>query len=235
MDIYLFTMILNWLWYIFSILFVLYRFTSFFTYVYGFFKFLGKLFEGLIYFKNQSFNSFNYTIVDDLEQGELYTRRNKTVFQKVQDTWNGLFSSGYNIPQNKPLIPLTTTTREAPDSFFRMAKPDLRDSSTMTLDSDYFLHTKTHSKETQNENENVVIQKEEINKFHNTTFNKHLYLYMKDNQSTISNVNVEIDDFHSVGYSETVNEWMDNEKTKNSSKNKLQLHDSLYDSLGVYY
>lgn len=239
MDIYLVTMVLNWLWYIFSILFILYRFTSFFSYIYGFLRFLGKLFEGVIYIKNQSYNYINpnYSIVNaddsDLEQGELYVRNDRTVLQKVRDTWNGLFSSGYNInTQNvsKPLIPLVTTTRE---SYF---KPNLRDSSTMTFDdSNYFLHTNTHSKENIDNNLNIHSKENIVNlsKFNSQNampaFNKHLSIFIKDSTSTISNINAEVDDFQSVGCSEAVNDWINNEKIKNS-KTKLPLNNSLDDS-----
>lgn len=41
-DLYLFNTIINVIWYIFTILFVLYKFTSFFTYIYGFVKFCTK-------------------------------------------------------------------------------------------------------------------------------------------------------------------------------------------------
>lgn len=59
--------IINSIWTFFSILFVLYRFTSFFTVLYGFFKFCTKLFNGLIYIKNQiktyiiNRNTYSYT------------------------------------------------------------------------------------------------------------------------------------------------------------------------------
>ena len=42
-------------------------------------------------------------------------------------------------------------------------------------------------------------------------------------------VNAEVDDFQSVGCSEAVNDWVNNEKIKNA-KNKLPLNNSLDDS-----
>ena len=45
--------IINIIWYIFSILFVLYKFTSFFTYIYNFGKFLGKLTQNIFYVKDR--------------------------------------------------------------------------------------------------------------------------------------------------------------------------------------
>ena len=52
-DLYFVTSIINIIWYIFSILFVLYRFTSFFSYIYGFLKFSAKFLQGFVYIKDQ--------------------------------------------------------------------------------------------------------------------------------------------------------------------------------------
>ncbi|NBP13888.1 hypothetical protein EBU95_05730 [bacterium] len=42
-DLYLFNTVMNTIWYIFTILFVLYRFTSFFSYIYNFLRFCANL------------------------------------------------------------------------------------------------------------------------------------------------------------------------------------------------
>lgn len=52
-DIIFVTSIFNIIWYIFSMLFVLYRFTSFFTYIFNFGKFLGQLGKGIFYIKDK--------------------------------------------------------------------------------------------------------------------------------------------------------------------------------------
>lgn len=52
-DFYFITSVINMIWQIFTILFVLYRFTSFFNMLYNFTKFIGRLFKGLIYIKDQ--------------------------------------------------------------------------------------------------------------------------------------------------------------------------------------
>jgi hypothetical protein len=54
-DIYFVNTIFNIIWYIFSILFVLYKFTSFFSYIYNFGKFLGQLTQGAFYIKDRVF------------------------------------------------------------------------------------------------------------------------------------------------------------------------------------
>lgn len=53
MDFYFFTSFVNMIWQIFTILFVLYRFTSFFSMMYNFLLFVGKLFKGVVYVKDQ--------------------------------------------------------------------------------------------------------------------------------------------------------------------------------------
>jgi hypothetical protein len=53
MDFYFLTSLINMLWQIFTILFVLYRFTSFFSMMYNFMLFLGKLLKGAVYIKDQ--------------------------------------------------------------------------------------------------------------------------------------------------------------------------------------
>lgn len=53
MDFYFITSFINMVWQIFTILFVLYRFTSFFSMMYNFILFLGKLLKGVVYIKDQ--------------------------------------------------------------------------------------------------------------------------------------------------------------------------------------
>lgn len=52
-DIFFVNTVINIIWYIFSILFVLYKFTSFFSYIYNFGKFLGTLTQGAFYIKDR--------------------------------------------------------------------------------------------------------------------------------------------------------------------------------------
>lgn len=60
MDIYLFSAIANVVWYCFTILFLLYKFTSFFTYIYNFIIFSGKLFNGFKWIGNKIHNFIMY-------------------------------------------------------------------------------------------------------------------------------------------------------------------------------
>lgn len=53
MDFIFFTSVVNLIWQIFTILFILYRFTSFFSMMYNFILFIGKLFKGVTYIKDK--------------------------------------------------------------------------------------------------------------------------------------------------------------------------------------
>lgn len=75
-TLYLFNTILNVLSTTCTMLFLLYRFTSFFSYIVGFVKFCGRLFNGVVYVKNKIVNyyyPYDYTSIqcseEDLEEG----------------------------------------------------------------------------------------------------------------------------------------------------------------------
>ena len=89
MDLYLFNTVINTIWYIFTILFVLYKFTSFFSYIYNFIKFCGKLFTWIKYIYDQIViylqkkRGYKYTLLNDLESQTTQTR--KTYFQQIKE------------------------------------------------------------------------------------------------------------------------------------------------------
>ena len=85
-DLYLFNTIINTIWYIFTVLFVLYRFTSFFNYIYNFVKFCSKLVSGVNYLFNK-FTTYikypnNYTY-SELES-QTNTLPQPTFFEKCR-------------------------------------------------------------------------------------------------------------------------------------------------------
>lgn len=53
MDLFYFGAVFNLVWNIFTILFVLYRFTSFFTYMFGFIRFCGRIASSSTYYFNR--------------------------------------------------------------------------------------------------------------------------------------------------------------------------------------
>ena len=97
---YLFNVILNICSTIFTLLFLLYRFTSLFTYIYGFIKFCGKLIKSCFYVKNkiQSFRSgYIYT---SLSQNDSQSNTFKNVaYKKIKSVYNYFFpkKKEYNI------------------------------------------------------------------------------------------------------------------------------------------
>jgi len=111
-DLYLFNTIVNTVWYIFTILFVLYRFTSFFSYIYNFSRFCGKLFTGVHYiYTLTTKNFYRYQNIDVESQ-----IRPKSTFEKFKETckkkWAQLFgkSSATSIPKYETVFPLVETT-----------------------------------------------------------------------------------------------------------------------------
>lgn len=91
-DIYFLQTILNIIWTIFSILFVLYRFTTFFSYILNFIKFLGKITNGILYVKNQvslklGFQNNSYTQLPESSN----TVKNKTVIQHIKSKFSSLY------------------------------------------------------------------------------------------------------------------------------------------------
>lgn len=71
-NLYLINTILNICSTTFTLLFLLYRFTSLFSYIIGFIKFCGKLFNGIIYLKNLTVNYY-YNRTSQITQDTTYT------------------------------------------------------------------------------------------------------------------------------------------------------------------
>jgi hypothetical protein len=96
-DLYLFNTIINTIWYIFTILFVLYKFTSFFSYIYNFVRFCGKLFNGGYYLydqiriylrKRRGYTNLSSNDVEAQDTEYLLPNQNvqhKTLFQTCKD------------------------------------------------------------------------------------------------------------------------------------------------------
>lgn len=90
MDFYFLTSLVNMFWQIFTILFVLYRFTSFFSMMYNFVLFLGKLLKGIYYVKDQISLYISrrrgYSYLNNDEINGLPNRRpNNSWFTKIKE------------------------------------------------------------------------------------------------------------------------------------------------------
>lgn len=106
-DLYLFNTIINTIWYIFTILFVLYRFTSFFSYIYNFVRFCGKLFNGIYFVYDQiriyirKRRGYVYLQSDDIEAQDRdillpdQNFKHKTLLQKCKDYFSKQYDYYY--------------------------------------------------------------------------------------------------------------------------------------------
>ena len=88
-DFYFVTTLVNMIWQIFTVLFVLYRFTSFFSMMYNFIQFLGKLLKGVIYVKDQIALYISkrrgYSFLNEEELNGMPRRQTKSFWQKSYD------------------------------------------------------------------------------------------------------------------------------------------------------
>jgi hypothetical protein len=119
MDLYLFNTIINTIWYLFTILFVLYRFTSFFSYIYNFSKFCYKLWNGIVYLIEQV-NTYlkkrrGYIYLDDNEHDvDLLlpdqNQRHKSIMQHIKESFSNTYNSIYNRFFKPKIIPSKTNT-----------------------------------------------------------------------------------------------------------------------------
>jgi hypothetical protein len=103
-DLYLFNTIINTIWYIFTVLFVLYRFTSFFNYIYNFIKFCSKLFSGVTYLINKVNTYINYP--NNYTYSELESQINTpkpTFFQKCKTYIKSFFYKTQSTNHNQNL------------------------------------------------------------------------------------------------------------------------------------
>ena len=101
MDFFFISSLINMIWQIFTILFVLYRFTSFFNMIYNFVLFINKLFKGVFYIKDQISIYINkrrgYSYFTENEMNESSTHP-KSWFTKLKEWVFGQRSPSQNIP-----------------------------------------------------------------------------------------------------------------------------------------
>ena len=118
-DLYLFNTIVNTLWYLFTILFVLYKYTAFFSYIYNFVKFCGQLFSGIshiykyIYnFRSNRFdiesqnNNVPVTLDGNVGNKTLYQKCKNYISKNYNYYYRKIFPNAdiYNLPMTVPLV-----------------------------------------------------------------------------------------------------------------------------------
>lgn len=110
MDIYFFSTIINIIWYIFTILFVLYRFTTFFSWAWNFLIFLGNLISCFKWVGNKVHYIYNYyyngyrppfqNSIDEIDEESnpyepLLDKNEKSMIMKVKDNIVGLLPNNW--------------------------------------------------------------------------------------------------------------------------------------------
>lgn len=148
MDFYFITSFINMVWQIFTILFVLYRFTSFFSMMYNFILFLGKLLKGVYYIKDQVTRYIakkrGYSYLND-EQIRGLNRNNETWFDKIK-SWIFGKPRRTNIPLYETRTSFVHNISESNDFHYtspnsatspRSSRPDLDFENTMMNSSQY--------------------------------------------------------------------------------------------------
>lgn len=97
MDLLLYNTVINTVWYIFTLVFILYKFTTFFNYSYNFFKFCGKLISGgkyvfdlgYNYIRQKSIQKETTVIIDSDYHKTNNNENNKGLFYKIKEnSWN---------------------------------------------------------------------------------------------------------------------------------------------------
>ena len=105
-DLYLLSIIINSIWYLFTILFVLYRFTSFFSYIYNFARFCGKIFVGIKYVGEQVLYRFtNNPLYTDIEAQTSFIEQQQpeTIYQMCKNKLQSYYYSIFGKPNvNSP-------------------------------------------------------------------------------------------------------------------------------------
>ena len=122
MDITVLSAIINIAWYIGTSLFLLFKFTSLFSYAINFSKFCWRLLTSVKYLSNLIFYKKKYTLVqtneDDIEHQEISLNENKSFFSKIKSGIKKIYYKTYHYIFNKhhpnsiksqyPSTPLTT-------------------------------------------------------------------------------------------------------------------------------
>lgn len=124
MDLYLLNIIINVVWYVCATIFMLYRFTTFFSYMFNIVKFCGKLVTGTRYIFSLVSTPSGYERVPN----ECHTT-NKTLFQKSKDYLYSFFRKGHTRSPDI-IIPLYETQNS---SYFRESQPFSNPTHPVTL------------------------------------------------------------------------------------------------------
>lgn len=245
-DLYLFNTIVNTVWYIFTILFVLYKFTSFFSYIYNFSRFCGKIFTGTRYIYNYVSNKYI-----DIESQNIP----KSTFQKFKETcktkWNKIYFKIFGkqqpstIPKYEnvfPLVETTTLQNSSAYSFntnsnsiletelFNKKMDELMDGNSQYFDTNYSSFTKHNSTHIDLQNNNSLFESNFIKQNISSTNSNYT-----STDINLLNENTDIDE-NEVSNSESENEnEIENEPLLSKIVKKIRFDDNVsYSNLQTY-
>ncbi len=116
MDLFYFGTVFNLIWNMFTILFVLYRFTSFFTYMFGFIRFCGRIASSTKYYFNRFVNrsSAGYVrLPDDVESEEplitnAFTDNPTSIWARMKSGYNTVTNFIWSNNSNSNVIRVST-------------------------------------------------------------------------------------------------------------------------------
>ena len=182
-DIYFIQSILNIIWYIFSILFVLYKFTSFFSYIWNFVKFLGKFTKGIIY------------VSDQVKIFLTKRQAQQTELPRYNTDTDLLTNIGIDI-RDDPELRRNTSANQ---NFFAKSKKKLNEFIFGKSHNNYIPLTDTRLSYINNLNSSLInsnltnsslVEIETLNKNHleKSLFNKHIDSTMQSNYSDVSDM-----------------------------------------------
>lgn len=199
-DFYFISNIINTIWQIFTMLFLLYKFTTFFSSVYNFGKFLNKLLKGCLYIKDQIqlyiTKRINYSI--DNEHINFPTRP-KSFFSMFKDKCYNIYNKVFNVDNTTnntnttlplyetrtSLLNLNNELNESIESEFpiessiNFIKYINNNSQNSYENSDYLNmsrmnYKKVSSNEPPSENEHCKLNDSELNEQYNNELNEEL-------------------------------------------------------------
>jgi hypothetical protein len=236
-DLYLFNTIINTIWYIFTILFVLYKFTSFFSYMFNFVKFCGKIFTWIKYLYDQIIiylqkkKGYKYTLLNDLESQT--TQQNQTYFQKIKDNiWKQyiklkLYLGFSHIQRPSHInngIPLTETISNSNiknESYYNSSEIDYFNNNIDDLNESSMLFDINNNNDNLNESSILFDINHNIDNSNNSenTFN------IENSINISNNFDFNLDDSNMF---QSINLSNDNSNTINSNKNyNIDSHTSI--------
>lgn len=190
MDLVVLNTIINIIWYIFSIIFVLYKFTTFFSYVYNILRFCGKLFTCIIYIKDKIVKKRE--IYTEIECESLETFQKKPFLKRAKEYIYSFFTK-----KEKKIIytTLPDTPLQSDSSIIYNQIQDLclNDISSNILDMQY-----TNMEESKI---NTIVTSENHNSKHIpnplTNYEEYINPYLYNNYGSIINHETEDRLYHS--------------------------------------